>query len=421
MIPSPYSEQSLKQELRVGDSGKWRVDVEANIDAIAQSTRARATSTNPALVISSKVDHNGKTIYFAGDFEAAPILRATYRRLSHQYSVTLPNRDEILNGIIEATSEVSPFLVTKCDILDFYGNLNAKPIVSDILANTRTSPELKKINEAVYRVTGLPKSSAPRGLAISALIAELALEDFDRKLKKIPGVLRYFRYADDMITFSLPDSRVESLITEYLGELGLSLNGKTELTQIDSLKKAETHGEKSKEFTYLGYQFSVFRSVGTFSSREFRILIAPQKVSKRKTIAFTALHAFLKDRDATLLLHRLKYLSTNRHVYKSRHTRGSRKQKIGTGIHYSYAKCGVYPEVNHGRTQNEHNPVELIKLDIAIHAALFSPSSEFSSAVLALPPGIRDDLRCISFAQGFRRRTMKRFTRERVGKICRIW
>lgn len=421
MIPSPYSEKALKQEFRVGDSGRWKVDVEANIDAITQSAHARATSAAPALVINSKLDHSGKTIYFAGDIETALILRATYRRLSHQYSVTLPNRDEILNGIIEATSEASPYLVTKCDILDFYGNLNAKPIISSILANTRTSPELKEVIEAIYRAAGLSKSSTPRGLAISALIAELALKEFDQKVKKISGIHRYFRYADDIITFSLPATPVVSRITEYLDSMGLSLNDKTELITIDSQKKSKDLGQERRGFTYLGYEFSAFRLVGTFSSRKFQVLIAPKKVLKRKTRAFTALHAFSKDGDAALLLDRLIYLSTNRHVYKSRHSRGSRKQKIRTGMHYNYAKCGTYPEVKRGRTREKHNPVELIKLDVAIHAALFNSASEFNAAVSALPVNMQEKLRSISFAQGFKKRIMKRFTRERVGQICRVW
>ena len=421
MIPSPYTEKSLKQEFRVGDSGRWKIDVEANIDAITQSAHARATSVLPTLTIKSKLDHSGKTLYFASDIETALILRATYRRLAHQYSVTLPNRDDILNGIVEATSEASPYLVTKCDILDFYGNLNAKPIITNILSSTRTSPELKAVIDAIYKAAGLSRSVAPRGLSISALIAELALKDFDQKVRRIPGVHRYFRYADDIIAFSTPNTSVVSLITKYLNSMGLSLNDKTELITIDSQKKSEILTQEQREFTYLGYEFSAFRQVGTFCSRKFQVSIAPTKVLKRKTRAFTALHAFSKDGDASLLVDRLKYLTTNRQVYKTRHSRGSRKQKIRTGMHYNYAKCGTYPEVKRGRTRDEHNPVELIKLDVALHTALFSLNSDFNVLIRALPIDVLDELSSISFAQGFKKRIMKRFTRKRVGQICRVW
>ncbi|WP_172729765.1 antiviral reverse transcriptase Drt3a [Neorhizobium galegae] len=422
MIPSPYSEQTLKQHFRVGDAGKWKLDIEKNIDSIAKAASARATLAAPNLLIHSRTDKSGKTIYFAGDIETDLILRATYSRLMHQFSLSLPNREEIVSGIVEATSEGSPYLVTKCDIRAFYESLNAEPIVNSILANTRTSSDLKQVLKSVYGAAHVPKSVAPRGLAISTVLAELTLKDFDNYVRKIPGVHRYFRYADDMIIFSLPGTSVIMLLEEKLKALGLELNDKTETREIRTNPNQTSRATPDvTAYTYLGYEFSPEEKVATYKTREFRVSIASAKLEKRTSRVFLALYAFLRDGDGVLLCDRLNYISTNRSVYKTKHTRGSKKQKIKTGIHYNYSRCGHYPSMKKGRVHMAHEASELIKIDVIMKTALFSKQSEFYSAISALPTAVQTQLNAISFAQGYRKRLMKRFTRERVGKICKAW
>jgi len=422
VIPSPYSEKSLKQHFRVGDSGKWKIDVEANIDEITRSASERAASVTPTLSILSKIDRSGKTVYFAGDLETDLILRATYSRLIHQYSVSLPNREDIISGIIEATSEACPFLVTKCDIRDFYGSLNSEPILNEILVNTRVSPDLKSILRAIYAATGASKSVALRGLALSTLVAELALKDFDREIRKIPGVHRYFRYADDIIIFSIPATQVIHEVEKKLNRLGLELNSKSEIEQVRTNPAKVTPPDSGfVEYTYLGYQFTVGEVVKQYRTREFNVSIAPAKVSKRTTRIFLSLHAFLRDLDGSLLIDRLNYLSTNRSVYKTKHARGSRKEKIRTGLHYNYSRCGRYPASQGGRVRTSHDALELMKIDVVLKFALFSKNSEFSTRVAELSVGLQRQLQSISFVQGYKKRLMKRFTRERVGKICKVW
>lgn len=422
MIPSPYSEDALKQQFRVGDAGKWKLDIEKDIANIVSSASARATLSSPILSIDKKIDKTGKTIYFASDVETDLILRATYSRLVHQCSLSLPNRDEIISGIVEATSEATPYLVSKCDIKAFYESLDAEPILNSILIDTRTSSDLKQVLKSIYATVGLAKSVAPRGLAISTVFAELALKGFDNQVRKIPGVHRYFRYADDIIVFSLPDTQVIPVIEDQLRAIGLELNNKTETRDIRSLPKPISgSANKVTAYTYLGYEFAPDEIVATYKTRQFSVSIALAKLEKRKNRIFLALHAFLRDGDGRLLIDRLNYLSTNRSVYKTRHTRGAKKQKINTGIHYNYSKCGFYAASKQGRVHSGHEAPELVKIDVILKTALFSTNSEFHDAVAALPLELQARLRSISLAQGYRKRLMTRFPRERVGKICKVW
>ncbi len=422
MIQSPYLKESLQQQFRVGDSGKWKIDVEKDNEPIAASTAARATSNPPNLVINQKTDRSGKTIFYAGDIETDLILRATYRRLAKQAGIRLPNREDIVNGIVEATCEASPYLVTKCDIKSFYESLDVEPILRRILIDTRTDPGLKTVLRQIYSAAGIHRSLAPRGLAISTVFAELALRDFDRIIRKTTGVHRYFRYADDMIIFSLPDVEIIPTIERELKILGLELNDKTETSSVSAVLKLPDHKPLPiSRYTYLGYQFSACEKVSSFRSREFDISISEAKLQKRKTRVFLALHAFKKDGNSALLIDRLNYLSTNQSVFKTRHRRGARKQKIRTGIRYNYPKCGHYPSSKRGLIQEEHHAHELIALDVVLKNALFGASSEFSPYIAALPLGIQKRIEAISFAQGYKKKLMKRFTRQRVGQICKVW
>lgn len=108
-------------------------------------------------------------------------------------------------------------------------------------------------------------------------------------------------------------------------------------------------------------------------------------------------------------------------MHKTRHTRGARKQKIRTGIHYNYSRCGHYPASKNGRIFRDHHAHELVALDVVLKNALFGSKSEFASKVANLSPGIKAELAAISFAQGFKKKLMKRYTRARVGQICKVW
>ena len=420
MMPSPYSEEALKQLFRVGDSGKWQVDVEQDVDSIVASASSRAVSAEPVLLIKSKLDKSGKTIYFSGDIETDLILRATYKRLVRQRSIVLPNRESIVNGIIEATSEASPYLVTKCDIRAFYESLDAEPIVRGILVDTRISPDLKSVLREIYNAAGISKSVTPRGLAISAVFAEIALKDFDSRIRKVPGVHRYFRYADDIIVFSLPNTPLISVIQKELNLLGLELNEKTEDQEVRVNPQPLSENDPLiAAYSYLGYEFSAVEKVDYHKTREFSVSIASNKIKKRMTRMFLALYAFRKDGNADLLIDRLAYLSTNRSVYKTKHTRGSKKQKIRTGIYYNYSRCGHYPASKKGRVSTEHSASELVRIDAVLKTAL--ASEIFASLVATLPLALQTRIHNISFAQGYKKRLMKRFTRKRVNQICKVW
>lgn len=423
MSKSPYSKDALKGCFRVGDGGRWKVGLDTQLETIANSAALRAEQRPVVLSLSSRTDASGVVHKFAADIETDLIMRATYRRLVKQYNIQLPNREVIISGNLEAVSEGSPYAVTRCDIRSFYESIDAEPIVKRIISDTRTDASLRAVIEWIYDAGGgaVPSNVAPRGLAISTVLAELTLNDFDAALRKLPGVHRYFRFADDMVIFHLPQYDILAEINELLDALGLEINEKTTVTYVKSDKPNAAGADTSANFDFLGYEFTANNSVKSYESREFSVSITERKLKKRQTRAYLALKSFKKHKDASLLLDRLRYITSNQSIYRTKHSRGKPREKVRTGIFYNYNRCGYYPSSKRGRKKQAHPAFELVGLDGYLKKLLFSPSSEFSADILALPPHLLAELRKLSFAQGYRARIISRHSRARVAEIFRAW
>jgi hypothetical protein len=261
----------------------------------------------------------------------------------------------------------------------------------------------------------------PRGLALSTLLAEIYLSDFDITIRRLPSVHRYFRYADDIVVFSLPNRPALERISKELAGLGLEINEKTAEVYIKSTKTSQIVEPRHEIFDFLGYEFKTDNVVKTYQTRAFDASISKVKLKKIQSRMHLAFRAFSKSGNAFLLLDRLRFLTSNYTTYKTRHARGRRKQKIRAGIYYNYKHCGQFPSRKSGRLKESYNASELAALDAHMNALLFGPNSTYSAAINALPASIKDQLGKISYLQGYKKRIDKRFTRERMRQIHRIW
>lgn len=390
-------------------------------DAIIGSTISRLDAVPPTLNLGRKNTPNGKVRYYAQDFETDLILRATYRRLSKQYSVRPPNRDLMILGIQEALSESSPFIVTRCDVKGFYENISARKLNEQIRCDTRTDPRVRRILQHLQDTDIIAEKSVPRGLALSTLLAEIYLSDFDRIIRRLPSVHRYFRYADDIVVFSLPNHPSLERINEELAEIGLELNEKTVEVYIKSMKPSQVAEPRCEIFDFLGYEFKIDNVVKNFHTRAFDASISQVKLKKRQSRMHLAFKSFSRTGDAGLLLDRLRFLTSNYETYKTRHTRGARKQKIRAGIYYNYKHCGQFPVSKSGRLKESYNASELAALDAHMNALLFGPNSVYSAAINELPASVKGQLEKVSYLQGYKKRINKRFTRERMRQIHKAW
>lgn len=320
----------------------------------------------------------------------------------------------------------SPFHILRCDIKSFFENVDANSILDEILGSTKTHPHIKIVLEKLVTsgLLGGTLPGVPRGLGLSSTFAELALRKLDLEVPQIDGVYRYFRFADDILVFSTKE--VESALTEIKKILSPSfeLNSKTGKFFLASLPDTIEKPCKNpaSTFKYLGYLFECENGIRARKSRQIRVRISPDKIAVRKTRVILSLKAFQKDKNALLLLNRIKFLTSNFDIRKTGHTHGSTQTKVKTGIYYNYQKCGRYQHGNLGPEKISAEPNELKELDGFLASLLWGGNSKFRSEIQAsFTQSQLANLKALSFYKGFTKKMTVRFTRSAVSEIRKAW
>ena len=109
-------------------------------------------------------------------------------------------------------------------------------------------------------ISGNPKKTKgiPQGSAISALLSNIYMMDFDEKITEVVSEINgvYFRYCDDML-FIVPHeftAGIEQQVMDEIAELQLDINtDKTEVREFRSTRASGTVSDKPLQ--YLGFTF----------------------------------------------------------------------------------------------------------------------------------------------------------------------
>lgn len=242
--------------------------------------------------------------------------------------------------------------------------------------------------EQYQALTGLTEG-LPRGIGISAKLAESYLGQVDGRLAAAPGVVLSARYVDDIVVVGgAPKPRSAAavdylaLISKYLGDLGLNTNPLKTMT-ID----ASTNGDFAK-WEFLGYQYH--RSGSTEISLTGRRV---NELQRRIDLTFDAWSRSdqLNTGVQGLFLNRIRFLTGNTRLTNN-------KRNALVGIYFS----------------NRHltRKAQLEHLDGIL-------ASRLASA--AIPPSLVERLKACSFVSGFQKRPVHNFTTRQLRDICGLW
>ncbi|MEI8603374.1 RNA-directed DNA polymerase [Shewanella sp. PP-Sp27a-2] len=132
----------------------------------------------------------------------------------------------IVKQIISLLKESTLKYIYKLDISDFYETINPSlycdKIFNDSIISAESSYILKEFLSAVDNsgVIGLP-----RGIGLSSTLSELAMRDFDKKIRSNSRVYFYTRFVDDILIMATSRLELKSDVINYLPK-GLNLNWK---------------------------------------------------------------------------------------------------------------------------------------------------------------------------------------------------
>lgn len=330
----------------------------------------------------------------------------------------MPTRDEIVRGVIEGLMDATPMCVVRRDIKSFYEAIPTAGIRRELMADTRTPANVKRYLQKFFdQHCGLPQG-LPRGVGLSAILAELCMNPFDQAVRKIPLVYRYYRYCDDIFIFlnGKPDD-FDAQLTALLPQ-GMKFN----LAKSFDCDVGPGGGSAVQGIEYLGYRFSLSGGSKGKISRKVEVGIGERKLDRLKARIVASLRAFQKDRNFQMLLDRIRYLSSNYMVYRNSAVAKSASH-VRSGIFYNYKLAGVY-SIRFGTEMSVEPPglAELKGVDGFYHSLLSGPSSRFSTLLAStLTPQQLGRLRELSFHQGHAHRMLVRYRPYEVALIKKAW
>ncbi len=318
-------------------------------------------------------------------------VKQVQRNLSLAFNCKQGDRKSILIQLHRCLDDRYEKLVLRTDIKEFYESISRSILLGQIGKSTRLGIVSKNVIFSIlknYSDLSGNENGIPRGVGVSASLAEIYMSSFDRYFENLPDVIFYARYVDDIvIVFDTKvalrgaDAEYEKLAIRKLEELGLEINEKK--TAVIS------YPNPTKNFDYLGYNFQK-------EGKKIKLELGAEKLEKYKKKIDKTFGIYQKNkaknekRARKDLILRLHYLCKNTHLVNN-------KRKAMIGVFFS----------NELLTSEKG----LKKLD----SHLTSNIHTISNATL------RARLSRFSFLEGFRQRIYQKFSTKQLVRIVRAW
>lgn len=174
----------------------------------------------------------------------------------------------------------------------------------------------------------------PRGVSLSASLAEFYMQDFDQVASKNYDSIFYARYVDDIILIRPPLEEFRLFKRKLQKELpkGLIFNQKPKNVKLSEFDKKAQIGLDNR-FDFLGYEFSIdkIHRDADALSRTVKLDISRKKATRMKSRICLAFLRYLKDGNLEYLRYRIRVLA-----YNSKISGGPNTKKLYSGNCYSY-------------------------------------------------------------------------------------
>lgn len=422
MFESIFSARRLVRLVRSGDSRRFGLELEADGEAIIAQIAADAASRLVPLTafITAKVKRKDCVAY--NDYPENIVLRAVANYVARRFRVVATSRDRIIRGVIEAMFDQTPIYVIRRDLSSFYETVPLEPVRNRLLYDTAIPRSVRHyLREFYEHHCGASRMGLPRGVGLTTVLVELAMQPFDDAIRAIPGVYRYFRYSDDMLILTYKDpEEVKRSIDAALKRLpGMVFNKEKshEYAFAGETSNPPNAQPSTASFDFLGYKFTAEQGINRDRQRKLWVSIADKKTRLMKTRVYLSLKTFLRDGDGNMLIDRLRVLSGNYRINRRGINAIRRSRYIYAGIYYNYWRCGEYANGIHQPAA----PESLREIDRFLHGHMKTHGGKFRAAISRLSLPQRRRLDSLSFERGFEGRRMVRVPFQRFSKLKAIW
>ena len=300
------------------------------IDTLMDDLSKKVLKPTFKIDLSQKSGPKGKPVYCTdADPETYFVIKQLQRNIHRIYGVKQANRHNLVCQLRDMLGGKFPFEVVRTDISSFYESIDRKRLVEKLDRDQLLSPASKKYIKQVLDSYGKISGAAtgvPRGVGISAYLAELYLRPVDNAIRAIPGLVLYCRFVDDIVAvFARPSAgkdlgSFKDVIITVLAEEGLTHNP-------DKTAEFKMADASLKKFEYLGYRF-------VLKPGKFAISPSAAKVAKYRARMNAAFAGYWHEKPINprsafrKLVGRIKFLTGNTRLSNS-------KSCAVTGIYFN--------------------------------------------------------------------------------------
>ena len=203
-------------------------------------------------------------------------LKQIQRNISRLFGVKQANRHAIVEQVISLLSDNFPKFIIRTDIKEFYESIRHEPLLERIHKDNLLTPFSRNILTGVlksYKAESGSTKGIPRGIGVSAYLAELYMRNIDNEIQNLQGVTYYARYVDDIIIIFTPSPTEGN--RQYLTEVKEIVEKKHQI-RLNAAKTEPidlTSSASTKSIDYLGYKIS-------FGSGPVKTQITQSKINR---------------------------------------------------------------------------------------------------------------------------------------------
>ena len=362
------------------------------IDDALEQVSLRVMAPGFQISLEQKLGPKGKAVFcIDGSAETFFVIKQLQSNLNRLYGVKQANRHDLVCQVRDTVNGRFPYEIVRTDISSFYESIDRKTLLGKLDGDHLLSPSSKTFIKQVLKAYGALAATdvgIPRGVGISAYLAELYLRSIDREIRQISGLVLYCRYVDDiLVVFARPPTGKHSgpykdLIVKILTKGGLTHN-------IKKTNEFDLGAQGNIKFEYLGYRFLL-------ANKKCLIKPSAAKVAKYKRRLnasfqeYVLTSPFNSRRAYRTLVSRIKFLTGNTRLSNS-------KSNAVTGIYYN----------NSAVTDTSSFTI----LDGVLKRKVASLKR----------PSLRARLKPFRFVDGFSQRRFHNFSAKELQNIVRAW
>ncbi len=316
---------ALKAELTA-----LKADKSSAVDALMDGISQKVLKPSFKIDLSQKSGPTGKAVFcIDAEPETFFVIKQLQRNIHRIYGVKQANRHDLVCQLRDMLGSKFPFELVRTDISSFYESIDRKRLLEKLDRDQLLSPASKKYIKQVLdsygKRSGIP-TGVPRGVGISAYLAELYLRPVDKAIRAIPGLVLYCRFVDDIVAvFARPPAgkdlgSFKELIIAIFGDNGLAHNA----AKTSEFNLADT---APKKFEYLGYRFHL-------KPGQFEISPSAAKMVKYRARMNAAFADYWREKPVNPkgafrnLVGRVKFLTGNTRLSNS-------KSRAATGVYFN--------------------------------------------------------------------------------------